>query len=111
MKRVPLILFICVFTTVAQAEMNENNQQLQEKSTEPTIYDEEKLNNDLKGKDKKAVLTLLGEPAIKRTDLESNEDAGYWWYSLPEAGFFVYFRDNKVTGISVLNEQKRSREL
>ena len=80
-------------------------------SAKPLIYDEEILTKELKGEDKEAVVKILGVPAVKKPTEESSENLEYWWYSLPEAGIFVYFKDGTVYNISVLTENKRSKEL
>ena len=80
-------------------------------SAKPLIYNEEALTEQLRGENKEAVVKILGEPAVKKSREESEENLEYWWYSLPEAGVFVYFKDGMVYNISVLTEDKRSKEL
>ena len=81
------------------------------KADRPLIYNEEAITEQLKGKDKEEVLKILGNPVIKKPCEECEEDFGYWWYKFPETGIFVYFKDDRVYNISVLTEDKRSKEL
>lgn len=82
-----------------------------DKPTKPLIYNEEALTEELKDKDKEAVIKILGDPAVKKPCEECQENLEYWWYNLPEAGIFVYFKDGRVHMISVMTEDKRSKEL
>lgn len=82
-----------------------------DKSTRPLIYNEKTLTEQLKNKGKEEVFKVLGNPAVKKPSEESEEGLEYWWYSFPEAGIFVYFKDGMIYNISVLTEDKRSKEL
>lgn len=96
MIRLSLVLIIALtFSPLTYAESVDI-------STRSLIYNEEALTKQLKGKDKEAVVKILGEPAVKKPTEESSENLEYWWYSLPEAGIFVYFKDGMVYNISVL---------
>lgn len=100
MTRYLLLIFVILFSFISYADSNK-----------PLIYNQEALTEQLKGEDKEAVVKILGEPAVKKPSEESEKSLEYWWYSLPEAGIFVYFKDGMVYNISVLTEDKRSKEL
>lgn len=104
MKIIPLGIIILSFSSLAYAEAGD-------KTAKPLIYNEEALTEQLNGKDSEEVLKILGEPAVKKPPEESDKYSGYWWYDLPETGIFVYFQDGKVYNISILTEDKRSKEL
>ena len=105
MIRLSLVLILVLsFSLLTYAESTE-------KSAKPLIYNEEALTEQLRGENKEAVVKILGVPAVKKSREESGEGLEYWWYSLPEAGIFVYFKDGMVYNISVLTEDKRSKEL
>lgn len=70
------------------------------------IYNEEILTKQLKGRDKKEVLKLLGNPTIRKPCKECKGNLEYWWYNLPKASIFVHFKNGKVYSISVLTENK-----
>ncbi|MDP1854256.1 MAG: endonuclease/exonuclease/phosphatase family protein [Candidatus Omnitrophota bacterium] len=75
------------------------------------IYNEEALSQKLKGKGKEEVAEVLGEPAVKKPSGGNKKILEYWWYKLPEAGIFVYFKDSRVVRISVLTEDRRGKKL
>ena len=81
------------------------------KSVKSSIYNEKTLTEQLKGKSSEEVLKVLGNPAVKKPCEECEGNLEYWWYNLPEASIFVNFKDGKVIRISVLTEDKRSKEL
>ena len=97
------IIVLC-FSSLAYAD-------LIDKSTKPLIYNEKALTKQLKNKGKEEVLKVLGMPAVKKLCDGCKEDLEYWWYSLKGTGIFVHFKDDKVISISVITEDKRSKEL
>jgi len=77
----------------------------------PLIYNQHALMKRLKGKDKKEVIKVLGNPTVRKPCRECYDNLEYWWYYFPKAGVFVHFKDNRVYMIRVLTEDTRSREL
>ena len=102
-RLLPIIIISC-FSSILYAESTD-------KPVKPLIYNEENLTKQLKGKTQEDVLKVLGEPAVKKPCEECEENLEYWWYNISEAGIFMHFRDGRVTSISVLTEDERSKEL
>jgi len=75
------------------------------------IYNEEILTKQLKGRDKKEVLKLLGNPTIRKPCKECQERLEYWWYNLPHGSIFVHFRNGEVYRVRVIRKEKRSKIL
>lgn len=96
------IALYCVFPSCADTK---------DKPAEYSIYNEKALDSKLKGRSKEKVLKILGKPAVEKVCKECEENLRYWWYNLSAANIFVNFLDGKVIRVSVMIEQKRSKEL
>ena len=99
-----LVLVVLYFSSFSYAESID-------KPVKSIIYNEQALTKELKGKTKEEVIKILGTPAVKKPCEGCDENLEYWWYNLPKASIFVHFKDDRIYNISVLTEDKRSKEL
>lgn len=97
--------------TLKSTEIRYEDEEQGAETAAPLIYNEQALIQQLKGKDREVVVEVLGEPAVKKPCKVNKENLEYWWYNMPEAGIFVFFRNEKVIDISVLTENKRNKEI
>lgn len=76
-------------------------------------FNEEVLDEQLKGKPLSGIVNILGNPTVKKPCKEClEEDSGYWWYKLEDGiSILVAYSEGKVIDVRVITEEERPKEL